>query len=104
LETLARAQIIENSVLVPLLEQARYHLAWGTSLIVITGSLNRDVLDGLHQARRAGQNALVILAGGDTSDDAARQRAKAFGIPVFSIATERDLHIWTRQTGATRRS
>lgn len=99
LETLARVEMIENSALAPLLQRQRYHLAWGTSLIVITGRLSDTLLDELYQARRAGQNALVILAGiGETGDDAAHRRAVAFDIPVLSIATERDLNIWTRET------
>jgi uncharacterized protein (DUF58 family) len=104
LETLARVQTIDNSALVPLLQHQRYHLAWGTTLIVITGSLRDHLLDELYQARRSGQNAIVILAGGDLSDDAVRRRARTFGIPVFSIATERDLNIWTRQRRESRRA
>ena len=104
LETLARVGIVDHSALVPLLQQERYHLAWGTTLIVITGSLRDDLLDELYQARRSGQNAIVILAGGDMSDEAGHQRAKTFGIPVFLITTERDLNIWTQQTGKSRRA
>ena len=102
LETLARVQTTDNSALSPLLQQLRYHLAWGTTLIVITGSLNDALLDELYQARRSGQNAIVILAGGELSADAARSRARTFGIPVFSILNERDLNIWTRQTRESR--
>lgn len=100
LETLARVQIIENSPLVPLVQQQRYHLAWGTTLIVVTGTLNDALLDELYQARRSGQQAVVILAGGgERADESSRRRAKAFGIPFFSIATERDLNIWMRGVG-----
>jgi len=98
LETLARVQIMDSSALVPLLQQQRYQLAWGTTLIVITGRASNEVLDELYQARRGGQNAVVIQAGGDIPDDATRRRAKTFGIPVFSIATERDLKIWTQES------
>ncbi len=98
LETLARAETIDNSDLVPLLQQQRYQLAWGTTLMVITGEANPALLDELYQARRAGQNALLILAGRDSTDEAIRGRAKTFGIPVFSIATERDLQIWMQES------
>ena len=98
LETLARVESIDHSPLVPLLGQQRYHLPWGTTLIVITGKASNELLDELHQARRSGQNAIVILVGGDASDDAIRQRAKTLGIPVFSIATERDLKIWMQES------
>jgi hypothetical protein len=47
---------------------------------------------------------VVIVVGGDTSEEAVHKRAKTFGIPVVSIATERDLNIWTRQTREGRRA
>ena len=82
LETLARVDLINNSRLASLIQEQRYRLAWGTTLIVITGSANQELLDELYQARRSGQNSLLILAGGNTSDEEAHRRAKAFGIPV----------------------
>ena len=104
LETLARVEIISNSTITPLLQRQRYQLAWGTTLIVITGSANHELLDELYQARRSGQNAILILVGGHSSDDDARRRANAFGIPVYCIASERDLEIWTRQARVSRRA
>lgn len=94
LETLARSEVIDNSALVPLLQQQRRHLAWGTTLIVITGQAGDELLDELYQARRGGQNAILILTGRNVSDEAIIRRAKIFDIPVFSIMTERDLKIW----------
>ena len=94
LETLARVQIIENSALVPFVQGQRYQLAWGTTLIVITGGASDELLDELYQARRSGQNPILILAGRDASDETIRRRAKIFGITTASIATERDLSIW----------
>ena len=104
LETLARVEITNNSRLAPLIQRERYQLAWGTTLIVITGSASHELLDELYQARRSGQNAVMVLAGGNTSDGDARRRAKAFGIPVYSIASERDLNIWMRQGRESRRA
>lgn len=98
LETLARVDIAENSALVPLIQRERYQLAWGTTLIVITGTASDEFLDELYQARRWGQNAVLILAGRNTSDEAIRRRAKTFGIPVFPIATESDLKIWMQES------
>lgn len=94
LETLARSDGIDNSALIPLIQQQRYRLAWGTTLIVITGQAGNDLLDELHQARRGGQNVILILAGRNVSDKTIIRRAKIFDIPVFSIMTERDLKIW----------
>lgn len=98
LETLARADIAENSALVPLIQRQRYQLAWGTTLILITGTASDELLDELYQARRWGQNGVLILAGRNASDEAIRRRAKTFGIPIYSIATESDLKIWMRES------
>jgi len=99
LETLARVEVKDNLALVPLIEAQRYKLGWGTSLIVITGQADDALLNELHQARRAGQNAILILAGRDNAEELSRQRAQTFGIPVFSIASERDLRIWMQKSG-----
>lgn len=98
LETLARVETTDNSSLGLLIQQQRYQLAWGTTLIVITGTIGDEVLDELFEARRWGQNTVLILTGRDSTDPAIRRRAKFYGIPVFSIATERDLKIWTQES------
>lgn len=94
LETLARVETKDNSALVPLIQQQRYQLEWGTTLIVITGRAGEELLNELYQARSGGQNVLLILTGMDAGDQASLQRAKTFGIPVTSIGNERDLNIW----------
>jgi uncharacterized protein (DUF58 family) len=97
LETLARVETIDTAVFVPLIQQQRFHLAWGTTLIVITGSANDELLNELGEARRAGQNPVLILAGRDASDDTLRRHASVFGIPLVSIGTERDLTRWSQE-------
>jgi uncharacterized protein (DUF58 family) len=97
LETLARVGTIEDSALVPLIQSQRYRLAWGTTLIVITGRASEDLLNELYQVRRSGQNAILILTGRVMSDAGVHQRAEIFRIPIVSIATERDLNIWTQE-------
>jgi uncharacterized protein (DUF58 family) len=99
LETLARVESRDHSALTPLIEQQRYKLGWGTSLIVITGRADDALLNELYQARRGGQHAILILAGRDGSDELSRQRAHTYGIPVLSIASERDLKIWMQRSG-----
>jgi uncharacterized protein (DUF58 family) len=98
LETLARSEGIDNSALIPLIQQQRHELAWGTTLIVITGQAGDDLLDELYQARRGGLNSILILAGRNTSDESIIRHAKILDIPVFSIVTERDLKIWMQKS------
>jgi uncharacterized protein (DUF58 family) len=100
LETLARVEMDEKAALIPLLQQQRYELEWGTSLIMITGKASEELLNELYQARRGGQNAMLILVGSDASNDETLKRARTFGVPVFLVANEHDLQIWMQ--GAER--
>ena len=68
-------------------------------MIVITGTLKDELLDELYQARRSGQNPVVIVAGTDPSKADMYRRAKILEIPTYNIATERDLRIWMREAG-----
>lgn len=94
LETLARVEMSNQMALVPLLQQQRFKLGWGTTLIVITGKASEELVNELYQAQRGGLNAILVLVGMDAAEEAARRRAQTFGIPVFSITSERDLNIW----------
>jgi uncharacterized protein (DUF58 family) len=96
LEVLARVEITENSDLTALVQRQRYHLPWGTTLIVITGQASQPLLDELFQARRAGQDTLLILSGPSAYDPELARRAAHYGIPLVCIANERELDIWRR--------
>lgn len=91
LETLARVEIGEVADFATLIQNKRYHLPWGTTLIVITGEANDVLLDELYRARRSGQNVLLIMAGSGGSISEIRSKAGFWGIPVINIATEQDL-------------
>lgn len=101
LETLARVEMSEHSALGPVIRERRYQLPWGATLVVISGSIDDQGLDELYQARRGGQNVVLILAGRGPHDEAIRRRASAFGISVFSIMNEQDLKIWTQESRRT---
>ena len=96
LEILARVEMTEGSPLFTLVQQQRYHLPWGTTLIIITGQANQILLNELYQARRSGQDTLLILAGSASYDRELSRRAARFGIPLVSITSERDLDMWRR--------
>ena len=98
LETLARVEMASQAALIPLLQHQRYRLTWGTTLIVITGGLRNELLDELYQARRNGQTPILIVAGTDPSEEEIHRRASILEIPVYNIATERDLKIWMQES------
>ncbi len=97
LETLARIQTIDGGTnLAEKIQKRRIHLPWGTTLIVITGSVDDALLDELHQARRAGQNAVIIISGRAVGVKDIQARASYFGIPVIPISNEDELERWGR--------
>jgi uncharacterized protein (DUF58 family) len=97
LETLARVEVSENLLTLPqAIQNRRYHLSWGTTLIVITSQVEDDLLDELYQARRSGQNVVLVLAGYVVASQEIYHRASFYGIPVTLIANERDMDVWRR--------
>jgi uncharacterized protein (DUF58 family) len=96
LETLARVELTQDSAISTLVKQQRYQLSWGTTLIVITGQADDNLLHELYQARRSGQNALLILAGRVPFSKDISYRAGHFGIPVVALPTEHSLDIWRK--------
>ena len=96
LEVLARAELLETTELAEIVRQQRHHLPWGTSLIVITGQANPELLDELYQARRSGQDPLLVLAGQAGYNPEMNLRAAHYGIPLVCMANEHELELWRR--------
>jgi uncharacterized protein (DUF58 family) len=94
LELLARAEMTHESPLASLVQRERYLLPWGTTLLVITGQVQDDLLNELYLARRAGQNAMLILSGMVSHVKDIQKKAAIFGVPAIAISKESDLDIW----------
>jgi formyltetrahydrofolate hydrolase len=77
-----------------MLQQERIHLAWGTTLIVITSRVDDPLFDEIFRSRRVGLDAMLILVGTVARYEETRRRARHFGIPVHAIQSERDLDLW----------
>lgn len=97
LEVLARAQINEKAP--PLTNLIRTHsvnLAWGTTLILVTGQPadSDSLFDSLFHARRAGLNILLIFVNPFPEFDSFRARAERFGFSAYQITREKDLDVW----------
>ena len=101
LETLACLHTVDGGPgLAQQIQRQRVHLPWGTTLIVITGSADDVLLDELHQARRAGQNAVIILSGRAVGVSEIQARARYFGIPVIHLLNEQALEEWGSGRGS----
>jgi uncharacterized protein (DUF58 family) len=95
LETLARVQSSERTTpFHELLQNQFAQLSWGTTLVLITGKPEDSLFESLFRARRAGMNAVVILAGGAPGFKDFQRRADQFGFTVYTIERERDLDKW----------
>ncbi len=94
LDVLARAQMEERPHFAEAIRNRRVYLPWGTTLTVITGVVDDVLLDELYQARRAGLNANLIMAGAVPAAREVAHQARFYGIPVVNIAQERDMDIW----------
>lgn len=96
LDVLARIQPAESVSLVDVLRQESPRLPWGATLVLITGQADEALFDQLFQARRRGQNVVLVIAGRVPGGQEIRQRAQAFGFAVYLFQTESDLDVWRR--------
>ena len=96
LEVMARIDTTKGSSLIEKIRRQRHFLAWGTTLIVITGGANDDLLNELYQASRSGQNAILVLAGTVAYARDIQNRASHYGIQTVSIPNELGLDIWRK--------
>jgi uncharacterized protein (DUF58 family) len=94
LESLAKVQLADTQPLVDVLRREVPHLSWGTTLLVVTPSIQDALFDGLFQARRSGMNVVLIACGAVPHLAEIRRRAEHFGIPLFQILNEKDLDFW----------
>ena len=96
LDVLARIQITDNHSFLDLLRHERVHMAWGTTMVLITGNVDHALFDELFQARRAGMNVVLILCGHVIEAKEIKSRAQHFGIPVHQFMSEQDLDVWRK--------
>jgi uncharacterized protein (DUF58 family) len=97
LELLARIQVVDGGESITnKIRNQRVHLPWGTTLIVITGSVDDSLLDELYQVRRSGQSVVIILSGRVLKVNDIQAQAKYFGIPVIPLSNETELEQWGR--------
>jgi uncharacterized protein (DUF58 family) len=94
LETLARVQSLDGKPMVEVMNQQDPNLSWGTTIVLITGQIEAALFEELFQAKRRGQNVVLIIAGRASNIKETKQRAEHFGITFFAIQDENDLNAW----------
>jgi hypothetical protein len=94
LEILARIKSADAQPVAGMIHQHRVNLAWGTTLVVITGQAEKSLFDEVFRAQRAGLDIVLILCGHVIGLQEIRQHARRFNIPVYSLWSEKDLEHW----------
>lgn len=91
LEVLARVRPVPALPLAELLRRERPRLAWGTTIVAITGRADEDLFDALASLRHGGFAVALVLVQADELAPLARERAALLGIGVWPIWREKDL-------------
>ncbi|HEX2979957.1 MAG TPA: DUF58 domain-containing protein [Anaerolineaceae bacterium] len=94
LEQLARIQIGHREELPEILRRSASSLAWGTTILLVTGRVDDQVFDALFQMRRHGLDVVVLLVGSAQNSSSLRKQASSFNIPLYPLQSERDLESW----------
>ena len=97
LDLLARIQTTETHPLTEMLNRETPNLPWGTTVVIITGSINDALFDEIFQIQRRGQNVVMVIAGHGGNIKQARQQASRFGFPIYAFPTEKSLDNWRRK-------
>ena len=97
LDLLARIQTTETHPLTEMLNQETPKLPWGTTVVIITGSIKEDLFDEIFQIKRRGQSVVLIITGLGANIKLASRQAKRFGFPIYAFPNEKSLDIWRRK-------
>ena len=97
LNLLARIQCTESHPLTEMLNKETPNLPWGTTVVIITGSIDETLFDAIFQIQRRGQNVVLIISGLGANIKLARQQARRFGFPIYAFPNEKSLDNWRRK-------
>lgn len=95
LDVLARARAADPPEdYIALVQRERLKMAWGATLVLVTGKMNETLFDEIFKAQRNGMNVAILLCG-RTVDSLKqwRQRAAYFGVPLYHITPQRDMNV-----------
>jgi uncharacterized protein (DUF58 family) len=91
LEVLARAQITPTAPFAQLLRQESVNLAWGATILAITGQESQVLFDTLVYLRKAGFAVALLLVQPMQPSADLQQQADLLGLPVHRVWQAREL-------------
>lgn len=94
LEVLARVQPATGARFVDLLREESVHLPWGSTLLLITGSIDDTLAETLLYLQRRGHATAVVLVQEPSPRGDAGLTGSLAGIPLHRVWTDQDLAVW----------
>jgi uncharacterized protein (DUF58 family) len=94
LEVLARIKLSYDVPFPTFVQQNRFKLSWGTTLVIISGSLTDQLLDELYLAHQSGIEILCLLCGTFPVSKEMQNKAHLLGIHTLTARDEGDLKAW----------
>lgn len=91
LELLAQVDLVAEGTFVDYLREETASLAWGSTIVIITGRVNESLLGVLDGLRRNGYAPTLIVIGAAELPPALRQRTNSMNIPTHRVWEERDI-------------
>jgi hypothetical protein len=93
LEVLARAQVTPTAPFAQLLRQESVNLAWGATILAITGQESEALFDTLIYLRRTGFAVALLLVQPTPPSIELQKQVDLLNLPVYRVWQERDLEI-----------
>lgn len=95
LDVLARVEMAdEGEPFADLLGQARMHLAWGGTVVIISPGADDQLFDRVILMKRSGFQVSLVVMDPQTPFVEIRRRADELGVATYQIWRERDLDVW----------
>ncbi len=94
LEVLARVQTATETQFLDRLRQEAVHLAWGTTVLVITSGESEELLETLLLLKRSGFQPTLVLVQPPGRLQIRRERIQHLAVPVYRIQREKELEVW----------
>lgn len=91
LELLAQVDLVDEGAFVDRLREETATLAWGSTIVIITGRANESLLTVLDGLRRSGYAPTLIVIGAAELPIALRQRTHFMNIPTHRVWEEQDI-------------
>jgi len=90
---LARAQVTPTTPFAQLLRQESVNLAWGATILAITGQESEVLFETLVYLKRAGFAVALLLVQPMPPSMDLQKQADLLNLPVYRVWQERDLEI-----------